>query len=264
MREIIRTTEGWGLVTDGGTPTRLRHSLAEMLAGAPLATDDGALDGVLLAPVDVQEVWAAGVTYQRSRDARVEESDSPDFYQRVYDADRPELFLKATPGRVLGNGATALLRRDSGWDVPEPEVGLVLDHSGALFGYTIGDDLSSRSIEGENPLYLPQAKIWDGSCIVGPSIVLAQDAEAPFDINLTITRDGAIAAKALTSTSKMARTFEDLASWLFRHLSFPHGVILLTGTGVVPDDDFTLLPGDQVSIEVSGLGTLTHGIAYCS
>jgi 2-dehydro-3-deoxy-D-arabinonate dehydratase len=211
--------------------------------------------------VDTQEVWAAGVTYARSLEARVEESRQPDVYDLVYEADRPELFFKASAARVLGPGALGCIRADSEWNVPEPEVALVLDPDGQVWGYTIGDDISSRSIEGENPLYLPQAKVYDGSCVLGPCIVPAADVAPPFDISLRIERGGAVVFEADTSTSKMTRDFTDLAQWLYRANTFPNGAVLLTGTGIVPDDEHTLLAGDVVHIEVDGLGLLTHGIA---
>ncbi len=257
-RRVVRTTEGWGLATDDGV-RRLAHPLSELLAGAPIETFDDPLGGTPLPPLDVQEVWAAGVTYERSLAARTEESQEPDVYDRVYAADRPELFFKSLPHRVIGPGGTGLIRSDSGWDVPEPEITLVLDHTGALFGYTIGDDLSSRSIEGDNPLYLPQAKVYEGSCVIGPHIVLAADAMPPFEVELTITRAGEVVGKGTTSTARMHRTFPDLAQWLFRGLRFPHGVLLMTGTGIVPDD-MSLAGGDHVRIAVSGIGVLEHEV----
>jgi 2-dehydro-3-deoxy-D-arabinonate dehydratase len=257
-RRVARTTEGWGF-DDGSGLRRLRHPLAELLTGAPLEATGDALGGELLAPIDNQEVWAAGVTYQRSLQARTEESHEPDVYDRVYLADRPELFFKSVADRVVGPGGTGHIRSDSGWDVPEPEVVLVLDARGELFGYTVGDDLSSRSIEGDNPLYLPQAKVYEGACILGPHIVLAADVSPPFDVDLVIERGGSVAYRGATSTARMHRDFETLASWLFRGLRFPHGAFLMTGTGVVPDG--TLHDGDRVRITVSGIGTLEHEVA---
>lgn len=257
MRRIVKTPQGWAL----DTGERLRHDLNQMLTGAPVETTGDRIDTAdLLAPIDDQQVWAAGVTYSRSLEARMEESREPDVYDRVYAAERPELFFKSLGPAVVGPGQDGGIRADSTWDVPEPEVGIVIDSTGRIFGYTVGDDLSSRSIEGENPLYLPQAKVYDGACVLGPGIVLADDAEPPFDIALTIDRNGATVFEADTSTSKMTRTFEDLAGWLRRAHAFPDGVVLLTGTGVVPAADVTLEAGDTVTIEVTGLGTLTHGI----
>lgn len=259
MRKIIRTTQGWGLITEAGTHV-LTHPLSDLLRGVPLETTEQVLGGEILAPVDTQEIWASGVTYERSLEARAEESHEPDIYDRVYLADRPELFFKATAQRALGPGSLACIRSDSTWDVPEPEVALVLDANGKIFGYTIGDDLSSRSIEGENPLYLPQAKIYEGSCVLGPSILLADDATPPFDITLTITRANAKLFTATTSTSKMHREFSDLARFLTCALRFETGVVLMTGTGIVPDSDMTLHEGDEVEIAVEQIGTLTHGV----
>lgn len=214
-----------------------------------------------LPPVDRQEVWAAGVTYLRSRDGRKEESGHGSLYDHVYDSDRPEIFFKASPWRVVGDRDTVGIRVDSGWDVPEAEVGLVLNAAGDVFGYMLGNDMSSRSIEGENPLYLPQAKIYDRSCALGPAIVPSWVVDpGPFEIGLRVLRDGGEAYVGTTSTAAMARGFEDLAGWLFRALSFPAGVVLLTGTGVVPDADFTVRPGDTIEIRCPEIGTLTNGV----
>ena len=215
----------------------------------------------VLPPIDRQEVWAAGVTYLRSRDGRKEESGHGSLYDQVYDSDRPELFFKASPWRVVGDGDPVGIRADSGWDVPEAEVGLVLNAAGEVFGYTLGNDMSSRSIEGENPLYLPQAKIYDRSCALGPAIVPSWAIEAdPFPIGLRVLREGREAYAGTTSTAEMARGFEDLAGWLFRALSFPAGVVLLTGTGVVPGADCTTLAGDTIEITSAALGTLTNPV----
>ncbi|GAB3609230.1 fumarylacetoacetate hydrolase family protein [Humibacter ginsengiterrae] len=215
----------------------------------------------VLAPVDPgQEVWAAGVTYLRSRDGRIEEATDGDPYDRVYVAERPELFFKATGARVVAEGDPVGVRADSTWDVPEPELGLVLDAHGEIFGYVPGNDASSRSIEGENLLYLPQAKVYTASCALGPEIVPAWIAEAPFDIAMTISREGEPVFEGTTSTDAMARTLPDLADWLFRGLGFADGAILLTGTGIVPGADFTLTPGDEVAISIAGVGTLTNPV----
>jgi len=215
----------------------------------------------LLAPIDRQEVWAAGVTYKRSQEARERESaGAARFYDLVYSAERPELFLKATPNRVAGPGGRVRIRRDSRWSVPEPELALVLSPRLKVVGYTIGNDMSARDIEGENPLYLPQAKVYDHCCALGPVITLA-GAMPPLDrvsIRLTIERDGGKVFEGSTSPAHMARTLEDLVAWLGRENSFPNGVILLTGTGIVPPDDFTLAAGDLVSIDVTGIGRLTN------
>jgi 2-dehydro-3-deoxy-D-arabinonate dehydratase len=223
--------------------------------GAPLGS------ATLLAPLDRQEVWAAGVTYKRSREARERESvGAARFYDLVYTAARPELFFKATPERVVGPGGTVRVRRDSKWSVPEPELALVLSPKLKLVGYTIGNDMSARDIEGENPLYLPQAKVYDHCCALGPVVTLADGMPpmAQVTIRLTIERGGSRVFEASTSPGAMARTFDDLIGWLARDNSFPQGVILLTGTGIVPPDDFTLLAGDRISIDVTGIGQLTN------
>jgi 2-dehydro-3-deoxy-D-arabinonate dehydratase len=217
----------------------------------------------LLAPLDRQEVWAAGVTYKRSREARERESvGAARFYDLVYSAARPELFFKATANRVVGPGDAVRIRRDSKWSVPEPEVALVLSPDLKLVGYTIGNDMSARDIEGENPLYLPQAKVYDACCALGPVITLAH-ALPPLDqvsIHLSISRAGNTAFEGTTSLSAMARSFDDLIAWLGKENHFPHGVILLTGTGIVPPDHFSLAQGDLVSIEVTGIGKLVNPV----
>jgi len=216
-----------------------------------------------LSPVDQQEVWAAGVTYKRSQVARMEESESAaSHYDKVYTADRPELFLKATPHRVSGPGQPLRVRRDSNWSVPEPEFTLVINPSGRIVGYTIGNDMSARDIEGENPLYLPQAKCYNQCAGLGPCVMLAEAPLDPdaIDIQLTIQRNGKPVFNGATKLSQMKRTPEELADWLFRENQFSHGVFLMTGTGIVPDDNFTLEHGDEVSITISGIGTLTNPI----
>ncbi|WP_165065781.1 fumarylacetoacetate hydrolase family protein [Paludisphaera rhizosphaerae] len=212
----------------------------------------------LLAPIDRQEVWGAGVTYERSKKAREEESErAATFYDLVYRAERPELFFKATPHRVVGPGESIRIRRDARWTVPEPELALVVSSRMRIVGFTIGDDVSSRDIEGENPLYLPQAKVYDGCCALGPGILLATaDDFRDRSIRLEIVRGGSRIFEGETSTARMARRFEDLVAWLGRDQTFPDGVILLTGTGIVPPDDFTLESGDVVRIDIEGLGTL--------
>ena len=226
------------------------------------ATGGGIVPSRLLAPVDPQqEVWAAGVTYLRSRDGRIEEASDGTPYDRVYAAERPELFFKATGSRVIGPGGDVGVRADSPWNVPEPELGLVLDSSGGLFGYVPADDASSRSIEGDNLLYLPQAKVYTAACGLGPEIVPAWLVDAPFDIELEIRRGRETVFRGTASTAQMARSLDDLADWLFRGLDFPDGAILLTGTGVVPEADFTLLPGDEVAVDIAGVGRLVTGVA---
>jgi 2-dehydro-3-deoxy-D-arabinonate dehydratase len=218
----------------------------------------------LLAPVCRQEVWAAGVTYKRSKIAREEESiGAAQFYDKVYTAARPELFLKASPWRVVGPGGQVRIRKDGQWNVPEPELALVISPSLKIVGYTIGNDMSSRDIEGENPLYLPQAKVYDGSCAVGPVVTLAANMPplADVQIKLAINRAGQRAFAGTTNLGQMARTPEDLVGWLTRETSFPHGAILLTGTGIVPPDDFTLASGDEIRITIDGIGTLANRVA---
>ncbi len=220
-------------------------------------------DAALLAPIDRQEVWAAGVTYLRSQSARMEESESAaSCYDRVYSSPRPELFFKATPHRVVGPGQPLRIRADSTWDVPEPEITLVLNSRMSLAGFTVGNDMSSRDIEGQNPLYLPQAKVYDACCGLGPCVTLAgvMPHHETIEIRLVIRRAGGIVFEDATSVAKMARSFDDLIQWLGRENSFPKGVFLLTGTGIVPDRDFTLQPGDVVSISIDGIGTLTNPI----
>jgi 2-dehydro-3-deoxy-D-arabinonate dehydratase len=228
-------------------------------AGPRLAVDTAQL----LAPIDHQEVWAAGVTYRRSQVARMQESHgAASFYDKVYLAQRPELFFKATPHRVAGPGQPVRIRQDAHWNVPEPELALVLNSRLELVGFTIGNDMSSRDIEGENPLYLPQAKLYNACCGLGPWITLAAAMPAPgkIQIELTVERSGQAAFQGSTSVGQMARSFDDLISWLGRDNSFPQGVILLTGTGVVPGDDFTLAAGDTVRITIQGIGTLVNSV----
>lgn len=217
-----------------------------------------------LAPVDQQEVWAAGVTYIRSREARERESvGAAVFYDKVYSAARPELFFKAPAYRVRGPGQTVHVRRDSRWSVPEPELALVISPKLKLVGFTIGNDMSARDIEGENPLYLPQAKMYDHACAVGPIITLAGAMPSPEQtvIRLIIDRGERTVFDGSTSIAAMARRFADLVDWLSRETSFPNGAVLLTGTGVVPPDDFTLLAGDMVHIDVAGIGRLSNPVA---
>jgi 2-dehydro-3-deoxy-D-arabinonate dehydratase len=214
-----------------------------------------------LAPLDRQEVWAAGVTYKRSQQARERESaGAASFYDKVYSAERPELFFKATPHRVVGPGGRVRIRRDSRWSVPEPELALVVSPRLRLVGFTIGNDMSSRDIEGENPLYLPQAKVYQHSCALGPVVTLAESMPplAQVTIRLVIDRAGKTVFDGSTSVGEMKRTPDDLIQWLGRDNSFPAGAVLLTGTGIVPPDDFTLAPDDRVSIDISGIGRLTN------
>jgi 2-dehydro-3-deoxy-D-arabinonate dehydratase len=223
-----------------------------------------ALAGVkLLAPVERQEVWAAGVTYLRSKTARMEESDfSATAYDKVYAAERPEIFFKSMPEKVVATGEAVGIRRDAKWNVPEPELALVMNSRGQIVGHTIGNDMSSRDIEGENLLYLPQAKVYDRSCALGPWIHLgATEADARgWKIKIEIRRDGKNVFTGETSVSQIKRDFAQLAEFLFRSQKFPHGAVLLTGTGIVPPDTFTLRERDEVEIEISGIGSLKNQV----
>jgi 2-dehydro-3-deoxy-D-arabinonate dehydratase len=219
----------------------------------------------LLPPIGSQEVWAAGVTYYRSREARMEESKDAgggSFYDRVYHADRPELFFKSMPSRVAGHRGEIRIRRDSAWNVPEPELTLFMSSAGTIEGFTIGNDVSSRSIEGENPLYLPQAKTYQFSAAIGPALLVPDPGSgglpAESAIRLQIERSGALVFSGSTTLAQIKRRFDELAQWLFRETDFPQGVYLMTGTGIVPPDDFTLQPGDRVSISIDMIGTLVN------
>jgi 2-dehydro-3-deoxy-D-arabinonate dehydratase len=262
-----------GVVENGQSTRQLQGTLAELL-GLPAAELRAALEAAatgpvvdggmtLLAPIDGEtEVWAAGVTYKRSADARVEESSTPDIYTRVYTAQRPEIFFKATLRRVADPGAPIVIRSDSTWDVPEPEVAIVVNAHAEIVGYTIGNDVSSRSIEGDNPLYLPQAKVYDGSCALGPGIVPAWDVPDPYilGIRMRIYRAGGVHWSGETSMREFARRLDDLVAALFLEDTFPAGVILSTGTALVPDSPFTLEPGDEVEIEIDTLGSLRNPV----
>ena len=219
----------------------------------------------LLPPIGAQEVWAAGVTYYRSRDARVEESKEAgggDFYSRVYSADRPELFFKAAPHRVSGHGQKVRIRSDSKWNVPEPELALAVNSAGRIFGYSICNDMSSRDIEGENPLYLPQAKVYDGSCALGPGLLVADETPPKSTpIRIEILRGGRTAFGGATALEQLKRTPESLVEFLFRDNSFPAGCFLSTGTGIVPGGGFTLASGDLIRITIDPIGTLANEVA---
>jgi 2-dehydro-3-deoxy-D-arabinonate dehydratase len=245
----------------------LQMPAAELRAALRAAEDssDGEVPRTsitLKAPIDRQEVWAAGVTYLRSRDARMEESRQRDVYDRVYDADRPELFLKATPNRVSGPEEAIAIRGDSGWDVPEPELVILLNAHGELVGYTIGNDVSSRSIEGENPLYLPQAKVYSRCAALGPVVVTVDELPdvANLEIQLTIRRGETALFQDSTATSQLHRSLSDLIAYLLRNNEFPAGVFLMTGTGIVPPSEFTLQDGDEVTIRIDGIGSLVNPV----
>ena len=227
---------------------------------------DGLDENRLLTPIGSQEIWAAGVTYHSSRLARMEESKDAgggDFYSRVYGADRPEIFFKATPARTVGPGKEFRIRKDSTWDVPEPELTLFVTSSGKIVGYTVGNDVSSRSIEGENPLYLPQANTFDGCACLGPCLYVPEEPlSSKTKIEMTIERSGSEVFSDQTSLEQMKRSPEELVSFLFRETSFPGGVFLMTGTGIVPGTDFTLMAEDKVSIEIESIGTLINFVGH--
>ena len=267
-----------GLITNGQTVLDLTDAgvsrMQELIERADLAEEvmrlsqarvlDHPLDSVrLLTPVESQEVWAAGVTYLRSRDARMVESEfSANAYDRVYDAARPEIFFKSLPEKVISPGDAVGIREDAHWNVPEPELALVINSSGKIVGFTIGNDMSSRDIEGENLLYLPQAKIYTGSCAVGPWIVAGptEDDARQWSIQLEIRRRGEQVFAGETRAGKIKRPFKELVDYLFRSQKFPNGAILLTGAGVVPPDSFTLEAHDTVRITISGIGTLQNPV----
>ena len=222
------------------------------------------IESQIEAPIQSQEIWACGVTYLRSKVGRQEESKNAgggDFYARVYDADRPEIFFKASANRTVGHGGKVNIRKDSTWDVPEPELTLAVTYSGKIIGYTIGNDMSSRSIEGENPLYLPQAKTYDGSASVGPCIYVTEQPLPPDTlIQMQIMRDQKIAFEGQVAISQIKRKLQDLVSYLYRETSFPNGCLVMTGTGIVPSADFTLQKDDEICITIQHIGTLVNTV----
>lgn len=251
--------QGWNeLVCSPDLHDRVRKSTEGSEVEAPAAAD-------LLPPIGEQEVWASGVTYYRSRSARMEESKESGgdtFYDRIYNAERPELFFKATARRVVGPGAPVRIRTDATWSVPEPELTLLINPAGDIVGYTIGNDMSSRDIEGENPLYLPQAKVYDGSCAIGPCILLsATEPPKSTTIHIDIQRAGRTAFTGETTLAELKREMKVLASYLYRDNTFPQGALLMTGTGIVPDETFTLHHGDGIDITIAGIGTLSNTVA---
>lgn len=268
MRIIGTAEHVLALTADGprqirGGPERLQAFLAgEALGPADLGARVDLPTGGLRLPIDPPEVWAAGVTYARSRTARREETGGrTDAYDRVYTAERPELFLKAAAARAVIDGGPLHLRRDARWQVPEPELAAVLGPGGQIVGYTIGDDLTARDVEAENLLYLPQAKVWDRSCALGPGIVTADEVDpADLSIRLIIERQGRPLFEGQASTAQMVRSARDLVSWLGREYEIRAGTVLLTGTGIVPPDDVVLAPGDRVVIAIADWPVLTHGL----
>jgi 2-dehydro-3-deoxy-D-arabinonate dehydratase len=271
--KLYRSNDGWWIERDGSLTPLGNFDLDTWLASADPVAEIRTLAAAkqptrsqpptFLAPISSQEVWAAGVTYLRSKAARMEESTTAaSLYDRVYDADRPELFFKANPARCAGPGEALRLRSDTSWIVPEPELTLVISAAGKVVGFTIGNDLSCRDIEGENTLYLPQAKTWNKCCGLGPAILVN---DGTFDIrqaaiHLRIRRKGKDIFTGTTRLDRMKRSFEELVGWLFRDQSFPRGVLLLTGTGIVPDDQFTLHAGDEIEIEIPEIGKLVNKV----
>jgi 2-dehydro-3-deoxy-D-arabinonate dehydratase len=263
---LVAVTDGRTLRIDATLDALFAEADPAAFLRARLTTAKPAtLPATARAPIQSQEVWAAGVTYFRSMTARKEESKDAGggtFYDRVYHAERPELFFKATPHRVAAPGAPVRIRADSKWNVPEPELTLAINSAGKIFGYTIGNDMSSRDIEGENPLYLPQAKVYDGSAALGPALLVTDEPLPPTtEISIEIRRDGAAVFTGATTISQIKRTFVSLVEFLFRDMTFPQGCYLMTGTGVVPPDSFTLRSGDEVRITILPIGTLVNTIA---
>ena len=245
------------------THSDLHGYLGDVIAKVEPATDF--LAATIEAPIGNQEVWAAGVTYYRSRSARMEESKDAgggSFYDRVYSAERPELFFKATASRVAATGMHVRIRRDASWSVPEPELTLLINQRAEIIGYTIGNDMSSRDIEGENPLYLPQAKVYDRSAALGPCILVSKEPlPKTTPIRLEITRNGLPDFSGATTLAELKREPTELVDYLFRDNSFPYGTFLMTGTGIVPPDSFTLQSGDRIQITIDPIGTLTNEVA---
>lgn len=258
-RYFALDTNDWDeLIRTPGLHARAQESCGKAAVQAPDATS-------ILAPVQSQEVWAAGVTYYRSRSARIEESKDAGggtFYDRVYSAERPELFFKATGRRVIGPSGAVRIRSDARWSVPEPELTLVINAAAEIIGYTIGNDMSSRDIEGENPLYLPQAKVYDGSCAIGPCVLLSQEPMSKSTtIQIEIQREGKTAFAGTTTLAELKRDPKELVRFLFRDNTFPQGALLMTGTGIVPEDNFTLAIGDAIRIQIEGIGALENRVA---
>ena len=252
--------ENWEtFINDNNVFEKARAAIA-----ATTAVDKSAIENVLPTMGNNQELWACGVTYLRSMVGRQEESKAAggaDFYGKVYEAERPECFFKSTPHRVVGNNGLVRIRKDSTWDVPEPELTLVVTSSGKIIGYTIGNDMSSRSIEGENPLYLPQAKTYDGCAALGPCVYLTNEPLSPnTNIHLDIKRKSVVVFEGNIALSQMKRTPQELVGFIYRESSFPHGCLVMTGTGIVPPNNFTLQPGDEIKISIDNIGTLLNTV----
>jgi 2-dehydro-3-deoxy-D-arabinonate dehydratase len=264
--EYYRIDQPWDeLINRSGLHDYLQSHLSKAELLSPVQAD-ALLNSGLMAPIGAQEVWAAGVTYLRSRDARMEESAASGgatFYDKVYEAERPELFFKSQPHRVAAHDEDVYIRRDSSWNVPEPELTLYIDTKGAIQAYTIGNDMSSRSIEGENPLYLPQAKVYERSAALGPCLYIPGSPISPMTrIYMTIFRGGKSVYAGEVAISQIKRKLPELASWLYRDMDFAQGCFLMTGTCLVPGNDFTLAEGDKVEITIDGIGTLTNTVRY--
>ncbi len=260
QRQYILTDMSWdAFVNRDGLYQEIANTVKTL---APTERAQELIQNNLLPPIGQQEVWGSGVTYYRSRSARMEESKDAgggDFYDRVYDAERPELFFKSTPGRVVGTGGKVRIRKDSTWDVPEPELTLFITAKEKIVAYTIGNDMSSRSIEGENPLYLPQAKSYDGSTGLGPCLYVPENPLPPeTQISLEINRNGQQMFQESIPISEMKRAHEELVSFLFRECTFKEGCFLMTGTGIIPENEFTLQSGDEIKISVDHIGTLVN------
>ena len=258
----LQQNTGWTDFINDDNLYRKIESLTKSLTPVSNAAD--IIENEVLAPIENQELWACGVTYYRSKVGRQEESKASgggDFYARVYEAERPEVFFKATPQRVVGHGAKVKIRKDSTWDVPEPELTLVVTSTGKIVGYTVGNDMSSRSIEGENPLYLPQAKTWDACAAIGPCIFVTENPlPANSTIYLDIYRGKEKVFEGTVGVDQMKRTPQELVSFVYRECSFPDGSLIMTGTGIVPSQDFTLKPGDEIKITIDNIGTLVNTV----
>jgi len=264
---VLKRDENVQFVTDHWDQLIANENLYDYLSRLEVSPTEDAREAIsrhLLAPIGTQEIWACGVSYYNSQMARREESESAgggDFYTRVYHAERPELFFKSAAHRAAGHLQPVRIREDSSWDVPEPELTLVISPSGKILGYTVGNDMSSRSIEGENPLYLPQAKTYEQSAGIGPGVLISKEKPSPStEIRMEVFRDNEIVFQGITEISAINRKLEDMVTYLYRELDFPAGAYLMTGTGIVPASEFTLQPGDRIEIEISGVGKLIQTV----